>query len=321
MAKLKKTIYLSCLLLLTLSGFQQAFALTFDLPPEGDSVVGHVQITQALRNDTFSTIGRRFDVGYFELVEANPSLNPNQLKAGTLVVVPTQFILPAVPRKGIVVNLAELRLYYYPLNSNKVITFPIGIGREGPDDNTMLGPAKAYQKIVNPTWRPTPSILAEDAKNNVAVPRVVPPGPDNPLGGYAFRFHPTYLIHGTNDYTSIGRRSSSGCIHLLPEDIESIFDQVTTNTPVNVINSAYKAGWLNGKLYLEAHVPLQEEQTTPYANIAQLKSVITTAVQTQPDLQIDWDKANKIAREQNGIPQMMGTAHADTLPPVSTGNS
>lgn len=286
-----------------------AFALTFDLPANGDSVVGHVQLTQAMQGDTFSTIGRRFDVGYFELVEANLSLDPAHIKAGTLVVIPTQFILPNVPRKGIVINLAELRLYYYPPNSNKVITFPVGIGREG--TGTLLGPTKVLRKVVNPIWRPTAQILADDARNNVAVPSVVPPGPDNPLGAYALFFHPTYLIHGTNDYTSIGRRSSSGCVHLLPEDIESIFDQVKTGAPVNVISVAYKAGWLNGKLYIEAHVPLQEEQTTPYADMSMLKNIINTALQNNPDAQVDWDAAKKIANTQNGIPQVIGTAPTD----------
>jgi len=311
MAHFKRlTIFLGGLLL-ALGWLNPAFALTFDLPANGDSVVGHIQLTQAMRGDTFSTIGRRFDVGYFELVEANPSLDPNHIKAGTLVVIPTEFILPDVPRIGIVVNLAELRLYYYPPNSNKVITFPVGIGREGPDDTTMLGPAKVLQKVVNPTWRPTPSILAEDAKNNVAVPLSVPPGPDNPLGAYAFRFHPTYLIHGTNDYTSIGRRSSAGCIHLLPEDIESIFKQVKTGAPVNVINVAYKVGWLNNQLYLEAHVPLQEDQTSPYADMNMLHSIVNNAITTHPDTQIDWGATEKIANTQNGIPQVIATASTD----------
>lgn len=303
--------YFRYVMLFILSGWlNPAAALTFDLPANGDSVVGHAQLTQAMQGDTFSTIGRRYDVGYFELVEANPSLDPNNIKAGTLVVIPTEFILPNVPRKGIVINLAELRLYYYPPDSDKVITFPVGIGREG--DGTLLGPTKVLRKVVNPIWTPTPSILAEDAKNNVAVPRQVPPGPDNPLGAYAFFFHPTYLIHGTNDYTSIGRRSSAGCIHLLPEDIEAIFDQVKTGTSVNVISVAYKAGWLNGKLYLEAHVPLQEDQTSPYADIGMLNSIINAAAQANPDVQVDWDAAKKIANSQNGIPQVIGTVPVDT---------
>ncbi len=307
MAKLKHiSTYLGYfLLLIALGWLKPASALTFDLPQNGDSVIGHMQLTQAMEGDTFSTIGRRYDVGYFELVEANPSLDPNQLTTGTLVVIPTRFILPNVPRKGIIVNLAELRLYYYPPNSNKVITFPVGIGREG--DGTLLGPTKVLRKVVNPVWSPTPQILAEDAKNKVAVPRSVPPGPDNPLGAYALFFHPTYLIHGTNDYTSIGRRSSAGCVHLLPEDIEAIFDQVKAGTPVNIISSAYKAGWLNGELYLEAHVPLQEDQTSPYVDMTMLKNIISTAAQSQPDSQINWTHAKKIANDQNGIPQIIGT--------------
>jgi len=296
------------MLLLTGSWASSAKALTFDLPANGDDIVGQVQWTQALPSDTFNTIGRRFDVGYFELVEANPTLDPDHLKAGTLVVVPTEYILPPGPRVGIVINLAELRLFYYPPNSNKVITFPIGIGREG--SGTLMGPAKILRKQVNPTWVPTPSTLADDAKNGIAVPRFVPPGPDNPLGAYAFRFHPTYLIHGTNDPASIGRRSSAGCVHLLPEDVESIYDQVKVGTPVNVISMPYKAGWLNGKLYLEAHVPLQEDQKAAYLDSTNLNSVINKALLTHPDVQVDWDDANKIATEQNGIPQAISNATA-----------
>ena len=314
MTKLQRLLIKTSFLLLSNTGFQQALAATFELPQNGDSVIGHVQITQAQRGDTFSSISRRYDFGYYELVEANPSLNPEQLQPGALVVLPTQFILPDAPRTGIVVNLAELRLYYYPSTTHTVITFPVGIGREG--SGTLLGLTKVLKKTINPIWRPTPDTLAADAKNHIAVPRSVPPGPDNPLGAYALWFHPTYLMHGTNDYTSIGRRSSAGCIHLLPEDIEAIFDKIKTGTAVNVISVAYKTGWLDEKLYLEAHVPLQEEQRTAYINTAMLNDVINVAIQTKPTTQVNWPMAKKIANSQTGIPQLIGVLPSAPNPTV-----
>ncbi len=308
-----RTLGAICLLLLLITGgwTRTATALTFTLPSNGDNVVGHAQWTQAKAGDTFSTLGRRFDVAYFQLVEANPSINPDQVPAGTIVVIPSRFIIPPVARKGIVISLAELRLYYFPPGGHTVIINPIGIGREG--WCTPLGATKVIAKTVNPVWNVPESIKKDRAKQGVILPSSVQPGPENPLGGYAMRLgiqKQTYLIHGTNDFTGVGRRSSSGCIRMLPEDVEALFPKVSVGTPVNIINSPYKAGWSNGKLYLEAHIPLQEQKPNGEADLKAMKNTVQTALLSHSGT-IYWDSANKIAEQQNGVPQTIGQ-HGDS---------
>jgi L,D-transpeptidase ErfK/SrfK len=303
--------------LLALSWISSASALTFNLPTNGDNVVGHTQWAQAVAGDTFSSIGRRYDVGYYQLVEANPGVDPNNPPAGTIIVIPTKFVLPPVARTGVVVNLAELRIYYYPPNSGKVVTYPIGIGREGWD--TPVGIMSITEKTVNPTWYAPASIREARAKDGVEIPKIVPPGPDNPLGGYRMRLtKPTYLIHGTNDYRGVGRRSSSGCIRMFPEDVEALFSRVHTGTAVNIINSAYKAGWLNGQLYLEAHVPLQEQQQDGSADIDDMKKIVNSAILSHSGT-LNWDTADHIATIQNGIPQIIGHKN-DVVEALATNN-
>lgn len=291
---------------LVLGWMDAASALVFKLPQGRDNVVGQMQWTQARPGDNFSTIGRRYDVGYFQLVEANPSLNAEQLTPGTIVVIPSRFILPNTARNGIVVNMAELRIYYYPQGKGVVYVYPVGIGREG-----WLAPTgenKIVEKTVNPTWNVPESIRADRAKDGVNLPKSVPPGPDNPLGGYRMRLSQrTYLIHGTNDYTGVGRRSSSGCIRMLPEDVEPLFSSVKIGTPVSIVNQTYKAGWSNGKLYLEAHVPLQEQQKSSGVDLSAMRKIVTAATHSYTG-ELNWPLAETIANNQTGVPQSIGYA-------------
>jgi L,D-transpeptidase ErfK/SrfK len=278
-------------------------AAVYSLPSPGNDIVGQVQWTQVKPGDTFSTLGRRFDVGYFELVEANPGIDPDKPETGSIVVIPSRYILPK-PRAGIVINLAELRLFYYPPHQNTVVTYPVGIGREG--WQTPEGPTTVIEKVKNPTWYVPPDIKADRAKNGIILPNMVPPGPDDPLGGYALYLgFPGYRIHGTNDPAGVGRRSSSGCIRVWPEDVESLFDIVNKGTKVTVVNDAFKAGWQNGKLYLESHVPLQEQQAGIADDAKPMQPAVMAATMDHPAI-VDWTKAEKIAKVQNGIPQQIG---------------
>ena len=287
-------------------------ALTFDLPPDGDNVVGKVYHITARPGDSFARIGRRYDVGYYSLIEANPGINPDNIEAGTPLVVSARFILPPTEKKGIIVNLAELRLYYFPPNSHKVITYPVGIGREGWD--TPLGISYIGSKTRNPTWNVPESIRNFRANEGVILPRSVAPGPDNPLGGFALRLaSTTYLIHGTNDYTGVGRRSSSGCIRMLPEDVERLFDEVQPKTAINIVNSPYKIGWSDNKLYLETHVPLEEQKTE--GELSSLTALITR-INEHRRTGINWDEVTRIAREQQGIPQEVGTFIGPWIKPL-----
>jgi len=275
----------------------------FLLPPEGTDVVGIVQIATARQEDTLPDLARRYDLGYEEIVAANPGMDPWLPGEGARVVLPTQFVLPDVPREGLVVNLAAMRLFYYPKpgagEPPEVITHPIGIGREG--WRTPQGTLHITEKMVQPTWTVPASVRREHAKKGDPLPPVVPPGPDNPLGEFAMRLSlPSYLIHGTNQPWGVGLRVSHGCVRLYPEDIARLFPEVPKGTRVTIVNQPYVAGWRNGQLYLEAHQPLAEDAKRWGTSLKPMEQAVA-AKATAPDA-VNWDKARKVALEAQGIP-------------------
>ncbi|KTC78694.1 L,D-transpeptidase family protein [Legionella cincinnatiensis] len=239
--------------------FMIAHATTLVLPTTGD-VVGELQYTLTEGLETIDEIGKRFDVGYHELVRANPHIDPRRtLAANSRLIIPSQYILPHVPRKGIVINLAEYRLYYFPENENVVLTFPIGIGRKG--WKTPLGVTKIVAKVANPKWRPTKNLRVEAEKNGDFLPEEFPSGPYNPLGQYALRLGwPTFLIHGTNRQDGIGTRVSAGCIRMYPDDIELLFRSVPVGTQVRIINQPVKTGKQDGQVVLQVYPMLSEQR-------------------------------------------------------------
>jgi len=284
-----------------------AQAVTYKLPPPGEDVVGRVQYTQAKHGETLAQLGRRYDIGNYEMSVANPGIHPNQrLYAGTKVLVPSMFILPNSPREGVVINLAELRLYYYPPDRNVVITEPVGIGKEG-GWATPLGKTSVVAKAKNPTWRPTANVRREAMERyGKFLPRVVPPGPNNPLGDYAIRLGwPTYLIHGTNNPNGVGQRSSAGCIRMFPEDIAKLFPLVQVGTSVRVIHEPFKLGWKNNYLFLEAHKPLTEEAEQFKRNMIPMVDEIDKESKDR-NVQIKWAKAQGILHRHAGIPYPIG---------------
>ena len=292
--------------LLLLCTGHTGFATSFPLPPRGTDIVGRIRIVSAKPEDTLLDIARRYDLGYNEITEANPDVDPWLPGAGTRIVLPTQFILPDAPRRGIVLNLAAMRLYYYPVprvgETPRVITYPIGIGRimwETPLVNTRI-----KDKIVNPAWHIPASIRAEHAKEGVILSEVVAPGPDNPLGKYAMPLGIAgYLIHGTDRPYGIGRRVSHGCIHLYPEDIERLFRKVPIGTRVRIVNQPYLAGWLDGHLYLEAHKPLQEDNWS-----GSLTPMVRAILAKAPSFPINWEKATRVAEQARSIPVRVSPA-------------
>ncbi|CEG57057.1 L,D-transpeptidase family protein [Legionella fallonii] len=227
--------------------------------PVAGNIVGKVKYAQSEVGESIDEVGRRFDIGYYEMVRANLQVDPiHLLAAGTRLIIPSQFILPDVPRKGIIINLAEYRLYYFPEDENVVITFPVGIGREG--WNTPLGRTKITSKVINPAWRPTKKLLAAAEEIGAPIPDFFPPGPNNPLGKHVLRLGwPTFLIHGTNRSDGIGARASAGCIRMLPDDIEYLYSLVTVGTPVRIINEPVKIGRENEDIYIQMY-PLLKEQ-------------------------------------------------------------
>lgn len=238
----------------------------FTVRPDQD-VVGQLQVTKAFHKDTFADIARRFNVGYAELVRANPGVDPWLPGEGTQIVLPTEFILPDAPREGLVLNLAAMRLYYYPKRPKdapkdgpaEVYTHPIGIGKVG--WATPEGSTKVVAHVKDPVWTPPVSVRKEHAKDGDILPDKVPPGPENPLGRHMMRLGwPSYLIHGTNKPPAVGMRASAGCIRLYPEDIARIYDLVPDGTRVTVVNQPYLLGWRGEQLLLQAYEPLVDDQ-------------------------------------------------------------
>lgn len=280
-----------------------SYGLTFTLPKPGYVLVGEPQTAQVKSQDEdFSSIGEKFDVGYYEMLEANPGVNPDNPPVGTILIVPTQYILPVELKKNtIVINLTEMRLYYLPKYGNKVYIFPIGIGKE--DWETPLGETTVVDKIKNPTWVIPEAVYRFRKLNGYGDQRVIPAGPDNPLGKYKLRLaNPAYLIHGTNVPEGIGRRGTAGCIRLFPKDIEQLYNLVTIGTRVITINNPYKAGWNGKKLYLEAHKPLFEQRVEMGESVKPVFDVVTEAIKNHHII-VDWVKVAKIAREHLTLPR------------------
>ncbi|GLS83294.1 L,D-transpeptidase family protein [Paraferrimonas haliotis] len=236
----------------------------YPLPDDGSRLVGRLQYHQVIHGQHLAQIGNMYNVGLIALMEANPGVDPFLPKAGTMLTIPTQALLPDVAHKGIVINLAELRLYFFEPKTNKVHIFPIGIGRVGRETPEMA--TTISMRIPNPSWTPTKGIRADhlERTGEVLPPMVAGGSPDNPLGLYALKLaygDGSYLIHGTNKDFGIGMRVSSGCIRMNPADIEWIFDKVRKGTPVRVINQTVKAAREpDGKLIIEVHSPLTEQE-------------------------------------------------------------
>ena len=271
--------------------------------PAASQVIGYRYTIASHHGDSFNRIARRYDVGYWELRAANPTLNPRAtLATKTAVIIPVKFILPPRPHRGIVVNLAELRLYYFPAHSKKVYTYPIGIGQPG--ELTPVGHFTIAHKIKNPRWRPPAVVRAQYLKRGISLPKVVSSGPRNPLGYYAMHLNQwNYIIHGTNDPSSVGKRSSAGCIHMYPEDIKAFFKMVPTKTPVTIINQPIKLGWQNQHLFAEVEQPLSEQA----GQSAQHKKTIVAKIKRLHSARINWPYLQQLLRQKNGIPEPIGT--------------
>ncbi|BCG63292.1 MAG: L,D-transpeptidase ErfK/SrfK [Methyloprofundus sp.] len=252
-------------------------AVSFFLPnSDKDSLIkefvsGINKQTIAQKDDDLLDIARRFDLGQNEIIRLNPKVDRWLPKAGTEIQLQSERLLPDAPRSGVVLNLPEFRLYYFPkTNKNSpasVLTHPISIGRQ--DWETPLGQTKIVAKKENPSWRPPESIKKEHVEKGDPLPDVVPAGPDNPLGLFAIRLGiPGYLIHSTNKPYGVGLQVSHGCIRMYPEDIEKLFPVISVGTLVTIVNQAVKVGWFEGGLYVEVHPPLETHQADDLLDIA-----------------------------------------------------
>ena len=284
-----------------------SWATNFTLQSINDSVIGEIRSTHSELQDTLLDIARAHSLGYQEIKLLNPGLDTWIPGKGQEILLPLQFVLPDAPRKGIVLNIPEMRLYYYPKQRRngkiQVITYPLGIGREG--WSTPYIKTNIIEKKKNPKWYPPKSIRIEHEEAGDPLPEIVESGPDNPLGEYALRLgQPDYLIHGTNKPFGIGMRVSHGCIRLYPEDIESLFNHVQLGTSVNIVNQPYKVGELNDVIYLEAHPHLLEDAQR-YAGLTEIVKLIIEMTQERK-FEIDWNLVNQVVEEHKGIPVAIG---------------
>jgi len=275
----------------------------FRIDPDSD-LVGLPAVLISEPGNTLPDIARHYGLGFNDISRANPDLDVWVPKPDTRVVLPLQFVLPESQRRGIVLNLANMRLFYFPKAGktleSRVMTYPIGIGRQG--WSTPTGKARIIQKKANPTWTVPASILREHRLNGDPLPRVVKAGPDNPLGQYAMRLSmPSYLIHGTNKPYGVGMRISHGCVRLYPENIERLFEHVSVGTDVFIINEPYLVGWWRNMLYVEAHQPLDESKKSK----TKLKKELIRKLKKEAKktvTEVDWEKVDATIEQARGIP-------------------
>jgi len=305
-----KIAFVSLVSALALAAALPAGAMEFPLA-KGQVAVGATDTATVKDNDTMLDLARQFDDGYVDFMAANPGINPWRPGDGKTIAVPNLFILPDAPRTGIVINLAERRLYYFPPGGKTVETYPAGVGVKA--DATPLGTTRVILKEDGPVWRPPPSIRAERPD----LPAAIYPGPDDPLGDYALRLGwNNYLIHGTNKPDSVGRNVSHGCLHIYPEDIERLFHEVSVGTPVRTVFQPVKAGWIDNRLYVEVH-PSKEQadeidfnQPMTPALPPQLTQIVAKAAGDRAEL-VDWDAVRAAGLAATGVPTPVTPAPND----------
>jgi L,D-transpeptidase ErfK/SrfK len=291
--------------LLAFAGADRAQATVYTLSSRDATVFGEDQTIETVYEDTLYDLARKYSLGSEELIRVNPGVDPWIPGAGKKVIVPGRHILPPGPREGIVVNLPEHRLYYYPKPKRggpiEVITYPVSIGKM--DWRTPLGTTRVIAKQKNPTWYPPESVRKEHAEAGDPLPASVPSGPDNPLGLFAMRLaagNGTYLIHGTNNPIAVGLAVTHGCIRMYPDDVAALFPLIAVGTQVRLINQPVKVAWVDGELMLEAHPPVDAQGQSFEPNIDQFAEMLRTAV-GDTTVAIHWDYAREVLQKADGV--------------------
>ncbi len=266
---------------------------------KGDDIVGRLAFIRLEKGDTLPDIARHFGLGFNAISTANPKADAWVPEAGERILLPLSFILPDAPRKGIVINLAAMRLFQFKGDgkSPAVSTYPIGVGTE--ERPSPMGQMHVARKAFRPTWYVPASIAADHRKKGDPLPAKVPPGPENPLGEYAlYLSKPSYLIHGTNKPASIGLRATNGCFRLYPEDVKRLYENTPLKTPVTIVDQPYLLGQGNGVVYLEVHAPPENVDTAEFDKIhAKLRKM-----EKESGRAVDWSKVKKALAEAQGIP-------------------
>jgi L,D-transpeptidase ErfK/SrfK len=286
-------------------------AAAFELREDGSGIFGSVERVRTRYEDTLIEIARRYSLGYEELTRVNVGIDPWLPGEGTEVLIPGQRVLPPGPRQGIVVNLPEHRLYFYPKprkgEKPLVVTFPVSVGKM--DWRTPMGVTRIVDKRKNPAWYPPESVRKEHAaRGEPPLPKVVGPGPDNPLGAYAMRLAipgGSYLIHGTNNPDAVGMAVTHGCLRMYPEDVERLFQAVSVGTSVALVNEPVKIARVDGEIWLEVHPPVDPEGQRAGPNLEEFERRLDQLL-GPTQTAIHWDIALQALRESSGIPQVIG---------------
>jgi L,D-transpeptidase ErfK/SrfK len=287
-----------------------AHATVFDLPADGAGLFGTVERVRTVYEDTLIELARRYSLGYEELLRVNPGVDPWLPGAGTEVLIPGMRVLPPGPREGVVVNIPEHRLYFFPQPAKgampTVMTFPVSVGKM--DWQTPLGSTRIVAKRKNPVWTPPESVRQEHAERGDPLPAVVGPGPDNPLGAYAMRLDipgGAYLIHGTNNPDAVGMAVTHGCLRMYPEDVEMLFNAVKVGTPVTLINEPVKISRVDGEIWLEVHPPVDAQGQQLEPNLEDFEHRLDELLGTT-QAAIHWDRALEALHEASGVPLVVG---------------
>ncbi len=286
-------------------------AVEFPLREDGAALIGEVKRVRTRYEDTLIELARRHSLGYEELVRVNKGVDPWLPGAGTEILIPGQRLLPPGERDGIVVNLPEHRMYYFPKPGKgekpRVFTYPVSVGKM--DWRTPLGVTKVVRKQKDPPWYPPESVRKDrDARGDPPLPTVVPPGPDNPLGTRALRLDipgGSYLIHGTNNPDAVGMAVTHGCLRMYPEDVERLFDVTPVGTRVALINEPVKLARFGGEVWLEVHPPIDEKGQIKPVDIEAFEARLNELL-GEAEVIIDWDTALRVMREATGMPSLIG---------------
>jgi len=305
-----RALSVSCAWLLLTCG--SSYGRVFPLPTDGSTVIGEDASVTTVYEDTLPDLAQRNSLGYYEIIRANPGVDVWVPGADKHLTLPGRRILPPGPREGIVVNLPEHRLYYYPKprrgEEPVVITYPVSIGKM--DWRTPLGETRIVSKVRNPPWYPPESVRKEHEERGDPLPKVVPAGPDNPLGAFAMRLgvgNGSYLIHGTNNPVAVGMAVTHGCIRMYPEDVAALFPLVPVGTKVRLVNEPVKAAWVAGQLLIEVHPPVDAEGQSIEPDVQVLEPLLDQVLGNDTAA-IHWDLARDTLQAATGMPTLVGLA-------------
>jgi len=312
-----RALSVSCAWLLLTCG--SSYGRVFPLPADGSTVIGEDSSVTTVYEDTLPDLAQHNSLGYYEIIRANPGVDVWVPGADKHLTLPGRRILPPGPREGIVVNLPEHRLYYYPKprrgEEPVVITYPVSIGKM--DWRTPLGETRIVSKVRNPPWYPPESVRKEHEERGDPLPKVVPAGPDNPLGAFAMRLgvgSGSYLIHGTNNPVAVGMAVTHGCIRMYPEDVAALFPLVPVGTKVRLVNEPVKAAWVAGQLLIEVHPPVDAEGKSIEPDVQVLEPLLDQVL-GKDTAAIHWDLARDTLQAATGMPTLVGLAAEPDVQP------